>query len=180
MRTQNCRNSKYLPRGFNETRKLSCPSEEQYEVRVQCYLDDDPRCGCAVVGELKMTEFAGPANTSRHIPRAKSNHVRYVDRDTERVIEFVQGIFSDRRGRWLAGGGGSEHERYWRELVARDLFSIFRGGFFTDVDAVAFRLEDCAQQLFNALAEPNRPGETPVLMRILTEISRARGTVANR
>jgi hypothetical protein len=44
-------------------------------------------------------------------------------------------------------------------------FSIYLGGFFTDVDAGSYGLEDCAQQLFDALAEPSKPGETPPLKR---------------
>jgi hypothetical protein len=115
------------------------------------------------------SEFIRPANALRPIPPPKRNNLWYLDRGTKDVIVFVHGIFSDSRTCWLAEGHKSEHEYYWPELIARDerfdRFSIYLGGFFTDVDAGPFGLEDCAQELFDALGEPTRSAEIPILER---------------
>ena len=69
----------------------------------------------------------------------------------------------------MAHGAGQEHLYYWPELVARDerfdRFSIYLGGFYTEVDAGSFGLEDCAQQLFDAIRQPTKPGELPLIKR---------------
>jgi hypothetical protein len=113
-------------------------------------------------------DFIRPVDECRTIPPPATNNLWYLDRNTEDVIVFVHGIFSDSRGCWLAEGE-PEHECYWPELVARDQrfdrFSIYLGGFFTAIDAERYGLEDCAQQLFDALGAPTRPAEIPVLER---------------
>jgi hypothetical protein len=112
--------------------------------------------------------FIRPIDVRRTIPPPRTNNLWFFDRNTTDVIVFVHGIFSDSRSCWLAEGK-PQLEYYWPELVARDQrfdrFSIYLGGFFTGIDAGRFGLEDCAQQLFDALDTPTRPGEVPVLQR---------------
>jgi pimeloyl-ACP methyl ester carboxylesterase len=132
-----------------------------------------------------MSEFLREADPARVIPAPGKNNLWYVDRGTDDVIIFIHGILSDSRGCWMASTDAPEHDRYWPELVARDRrfdrFSIFLAGYFTQTDAGSFGIEDCAQQLFDALGEATRPNEmAPLARKTLLFVCHSTGGIVTR
>ena len=132
-----------------------------------------------------MSKFIREADPARIIPEPGKNNLWYVDRNTDDAIVFVHGIFSDSRGCWMANTDASEHDRYWPELVARDSrfdrFSIYLAGYFTQADAGSFGIENCAQQLFDALGEATRPNEiAPLARRTLLFVCHSMGGIVVR
>jgi len=100
------------------------------------------------------------------LPEPGTNNLWYQDRGTDEVLIFVHGIFSDSHSCWLREGPTPV---YWPDLVSRDRrfngYSIYLGGYYTALDAGAFKVQHCADELFRALARPDRPDAKSALDR---------------
>jgi hypothetical protein len=110
--------------------------------------------------------FVSPRQGPPSLPEVGQNNLWFQDRKTDEVLVFVHGIFSDSRSCWLRTDPLSV---YWPDLVSRDCrfnrYSIYLGGYYTALDAGAFKVQHCADELFRALARPDRPGARSVLQR---------------
>ncbi|MBM3753747.1 MAG: hypothetical protein FJW38_07180 [Acidobacteria bacterium] len=105
-----------------------------------------------------MSTFAGdgflrPKPPRILIPGSAENNIWYLRRDSDTVIVFVHGIFSDSRACWLTEDGEGE---YWPSLVSRDPrfdeASIYLGGFHTALDSRDYTVRHCAGELFAAIS----------------------------
>jgi hypothetical protein len=110
--------------------------------------------------------FVSPAPGQPRLPESGTNNFWYQDRGTDAALVFVHGIFSDSRSCWLSEGPLSV---YWPDLVSRDRrfdrYSLYLGGYYTALDAGAFKVQHCADELYRALARPDRPDVQSVLQR---------------
>lgn len=110
--------------------------------------------------------FVVPSRGELKLPEPGDSRVWYLDRETDSVLIFVHGIFSDNRSCWLNEG---PPRVYWPDLVSRDRrfdrYSIYLGGYFTALDAGAFKVQHCADQLYRALGRTDRPDSQSVLQR---------------
>lgn len=73
--------------------------------------------------------------------------------ESDTVIVFVHGIFSDSRSAWSAGN--SDDSPYWPQLVSEDeVFrkpGIYMGGFYTSPNSSFFDIQEASSQLYNQL-----------------------------
>lgn len=110
--------------------------------------------------------FISPTEGEPSLPEPHTNNLWYQDRGTDAALIFVHGIFSDSRSCWLSEGPPLV---YWPDLVSRDRrfdrYSLYLGGYYTALDAGAFKVQHCADQLFRALARPERPDAQSVVER---------------
>lgn len=84
------------------------------------------------------------------------NNFWYRTKNSDVVIVFVHGIFSDSRDCWTAKNQTVPvGELYWPDLIGKDTrlgdLNIFMGGFFTAIDANSYDFFDCSKELFSAL-----------------------------
>jgi pimeloyl-ACP methyl ester carboxylesterase len=109
--------------------------------------------------------FVSPAKGEPRLPDPGTNNLWYQDRGTDAALVFVHGILSDSRSCWLRAGP----RVYWPDLVSRDCrfdrYSLYLGGYYTAIDAGAFKIQHCADELHRALARPDRPSASSVLDR---------------
>ena len=86
------------------------------------------------------------------LPDAAKNNVWYDASNSETVIIFVHGLLSDSRGCWLFSDKKQNNVVYWPQLVLEDQRlrhpAVYLGGYYTQLDANAFGVSDCAVQLF--------------------------------
>ena len=112
------------------------------------------------------SSFISRAKTEPKLPESGNNNLWYEDRGTDAVLVFLHGIFSDSRSSWLREETPSV---YWPDLVLRDRrfqrYSLYLAGYYTALDAGAFKVQHCADELFRALARPDGPGVPSVLDR---------------
>ena len=92
-------------------------------------------------------------------PAPGHNNLWYEDRNKEQVIVFVHGILSDSHGCWYRDPTGTSPGVYWPDLLRKDKrfdqFSIFLGGYYTDVGSGPYEVSDCAEELMEALRRPD-------------------------
>jgi tetratricopeptide (TPR) repeat protein len=119
-----------------------------------------------VVSSSEKETFVSAAVGDLRLPAVRENNLWYQDRETDEVLVFVHGIFSDSRSCWLRE---KQPPVYWPDLVSRDCrfdqYSLYLGGYFTALDAGAFKVQHCADHLYRALDRPERPGAKSVLER---------------
>jgi len=88
-------------------------------------------------------------------PAAGHNNLWYQYRHTDRVIVFVHGVLSDSRGCWYRPPSENRPGVYWPDLLLKDRrfidYSIYLGGYYTDVKATQYEVGDCAEELYSAL-----------------------------
>src|SRR5580700_7569611 len=93
-------------------------------------------------------------------PAPKRNNLWYKDRNTGQVIIFVHGVLSDSQGCWYREPSTQSAGVYWPDLLQNDSrfakYSIYLGGYETDVDSGPYEVSDCAEELFKALARPDK------------------------
>lgn len=101
------------------------------------------------------------------MPRDQVNNFWYVKNQSDSVVVFIHGIFSDSRNCWLFDDQGSGRRVFWPDLVRTDPRfngpSIFLAGFDTQLNTGDFALADCSAQVFNALERHSIDGAPPVL-----------------
>jgi hypothetical protein len=102
-------------------------------------------------------------------PPPQANNVWYHDLNSDQVIVFVHGVLSDSYGCWYREPTGDRPGAYWPDLLRNDTrfndYSIFLGGYYTDVDAGQYEVSDCAEELFQALQRPGEHGGSAILDR---------------
>ena len=94
---------------------------------------------------------------------AKGYWYRYNDSDT--VLIFVHGIFSDNASCWLARGASEADDVYWPDLIRVDQRfgdpSIYLAGYYTHYDSGQFEIYQAARHVFESLTRVDiqgRPG----------------------
>ena len=109
-----------------------------------------------------------PVDLSK-LPASNVNNVwYYYNADTDTVLVFVHGVFSDSRSSWLFGSEKSpETAEYWPELIGRDPrikgASIYLAGYFSEANAEFYDFDNCADEVFRALKRKHVDG-TPSAM----------------
>lgn len=104
------------------------------------------------------------------LPAPGANNFWYLNRQTESVIVFVHGIFSDSRDCWLHLNRSNPPESsYWPALIESDprfkAVSVYMGGYYTAVDAGPYEVRNCADELFRAMNRIEEDGSPPVMSR---------------
>ncbi len=111
-----------------------------------------------------MTQHPGLAGP---LPNSRQNNIWFrYDVSSNAVIVFLHGIFSDSRNCWLYDDKANPvRSVYWPALIASDSrfdnASIYLAGFYTAIDAGAYQIRNCADEVLAALArsdEDGRPG----------------------
>ncbi len=102
-----------------------------------------------------------------HVPDPRVNSMWYdCNRQSETVIVFIHGIFSDSRC-WLNRDSTGKATEYWPHLILSDPRfhnpAVFLAGYFTDVDAGRSGFRDCADAVLGALRRPDSHGNPPVM-----------------
>lgn len=91
------------------------------------------------------------------------NNTWHESSESDTVIVFVHGIFSNSRSAWL----NTDHNVYWPDLVLDDpIFarpSVFLGGYYTSVTSGSYSIRDAANALYRHLTLPKAPVSEPVL-----------------
>ena len=118
---------------------------------------------------------SGGSDSVQHVPQTASsprvrpapgkNNIWYEFNQSDTVLVFVHGIFSDSRGCWYSQSTRTDEEGvYWPELILSDKrigpLSIFLGGYYTAIDAEQYDVGDSAEELFSALKRED-PSLTP-------------------
>jgi tetratricopeptide (TPR) repeat protein/pimeloyl-ACP methyl ester carboxylesterase len=97
------------------------------------------------------------------------NNFWYVCNDSKIAVVFLHGIFSNSRTCWLFKDSGSERRVFWPDLVYSDKRlgapSIYLAGYYTAIDSGEFGIEQCANEVFEALRRQDADGNPPVLER---------------
>ena len=105
--------------------------------------------GATLIGSVSTVE-AQPGGIHPKLPEADQNHLWYINNDSDTVIVFVHGLFSDSRSAWLASSGV-----FWPRLIAADERlgqpSIYLGGFFTALSSGEYGIRDAANELYRRL-----------------------------
>lgn len=112
------------------------------------------------------------------VPTTQRNHIWYEYNDSDTVVVFVHGIFSNSRTCWthkpktsirksLAGANNSEGKVYWPRLVLEDSKfgrpSIFLSGFYTElINSGDYKIRDAAEEIYKNLSI-SIDGTEPVL-----------------
>ncbi len=88
-------------------------------------------------------------------PAPKRNNIWLKPLDSDHTLVFVHGVLSDSQGCWYAEPSGRRPGVYWPDLIQKDprfsRYSIYLGGYSTDVNSGAYEVSDCAEELFLAL-----------------------------
>jgi hypothetical protein len=113
-----------------------------------------------------LTERIFPSDEP-YRPPPQTNNIWYHNATTDQVIVFVHGVLSDSNGCWYQERKGHGPGAYWPDLLRKDTrfadYSIFLGGYYTDVDAGQYEISDCAEELFKALQRPDEHNGAAVL-----------------
>src|SRR5437763_2441089 len=101
------------------------------------------------------------------LPAPGVNNSWYLNRQTQSVIVFVDGIFSDSRGCWSYEDKKEPSKNmYWPALIESDPrltdASIYMGGYYTAVNAGPYEIRHCASELFSAMDRVDEHGSSPV------------------
>jgi hypothetical protein len=101
-------------------------------------------------------------------PAAKKNNVWYDYNNSDTVIVFVHGIFSDSRDAWFyKDNNDPSKNQYWPELIRTDekfgKVAIFLGGYYTEITSGDYKFRDAANQLYNGLVISTSPAQEPLL-----------------
>ncbi len=96
----------------------------------------------------------------------RKNNFWYSYNDSDAVIVFVHGIFSDSKGCWYhKEKGGSATGVFWPDLILDDTRfgspSVYLGGFYTAIDAGRYEIKNAAEELFAALLREDGEGREP-------------------
>lgn len=115
--------------------------------------------------ELPVSLIATPSGS---IPNSGENNLWYQYNQSETVIAFVHGIFSDSRSCWQhIDQLDTNKNQYWPELVRTDPrfnnASIYLGGFYTALDSGPYEIRNCADELFEALNRVDENSRQPVM-----------------
>src|SRR5712664_49941 len=92
------------------------------------------------------------------IPASGTNNVWYEKNNSDTVIIFVHGIFSDSKDCWsYLDSKNPLNSQYWPELVKNDARfghpAIFLGGYFTRIDSGPYDTRQAAGELRDALKQ---------------------------
>ncbi len=121
---------------------------------------------CAIVLGLATTVSAVQAHdlfTDDKLPEKGQNNLWYSVTDSNTVIIFVHGIFSDSRTAWL----NEDSRAYWPKLIKTDpqsdfnRSSIYLAGFYTKVDSGLYGIRNAADEIFSALRNQDNKGNFP-------------------
>lgn len=94
--------------------------------------------------------------TNRRIPDKGENNLWYCCNESDTVIVFVHGIFSDSRSCWMYEDKyNSANNKYWPEMIIEDNrineVSIYLAGFYTAIDAGPYEIRNCADEILAAI-----------------------------
>jgi hypothetical protein len=97
------------------------------------------------------------------LPESKQNNLWFHYNDSESVIVFLHGIFSDSQGCWLCKDKTNPARSiYWPALIKSDARlsdpSIYLAGFYTAFDAGPYEVRNCADEVFRALDREDAEG----------------------
>lgn len=97
------------------------------------------------------------------LPEPGLNNLWFQYNDSDSVIVFLHGIFSDSRNCWLhTDERNPDRSVYWPALVRSDLRlgnpSIYLAGFYTAVDAGPYEIRNCAEEVLRALDRQDAEG----------------------
>lgn len=102
-------------------------------------------------------------------PAPGHNNLWLTPRSRDHVIVFVHGVLSDSHGCWYHDPTERNPGVYWPGLLKDDpvfdKYSIYLGGYETDVDSGPYEVSDCAEELFKALKRPGALDNGAVLDR---------------
>jgi hypothetical protein len=100
-------------------------------------------------------------------PPEGKNNLWFYDGNKERVLVFVHGILSDSRDCWYREKTDVSKAVYWPDLVRKDPrlseYSIYLGGYRTGIDSPDYKVEDCAEELVQALKRPDEKNGSVVV-----------------
>lgn len=114
----------------------------------------------------------------KNYPKEGQNNVWFHYTESETVIVFVHGLFSDSQGCWSYEPSKKEIIRaqkqgkpigcvYWPDLVRWDSrfknVSIFLGGYPTDIKSGTLEIVDCAKELYKNISIPYNNSIPPLL-----------------
>jgi pimeloyl-ACP methyl ester carboxylesterase len=90
------------------------------------------------------------------LPKSQENNIWYEKNNSDTVVVFVHGIFSDNRNAWAyVDSKNGLNSQYWPELIERDLRlerpAIFLGGYFTSLDSGPYDTAQAAGELRDAI-----------------------------
>ena len=96
------------------------------------------------------------------------NNVWYEYNDSEDVVVFVHGFFSESAGAWLYENKlDHTKDQFWPDLIRSDARlanpSLFLGGYHSTLDSGNYGFDNCADELFSALQRQDEQGHPPVL-----------------
>src|SRR6266852_6295160 len=117
-----------------------------------------------------MSKYSEPLTPqSLATPSERANNFWYVHNDSDTVLVFLHGIFSDSRGCWLSAQRDEKQAVFWPDLVRQDKRignpSIYLAGFHTALDAGDFAIADCAREVKEALERIDSDGKAPVIQK---------------
>ena len=130
------------------------------------------RTTCFVCASLLLLGMFSPALSADwpNRPPPGVNNVWYGTTESDTVIVFVHGIFSDSRDAWLYENDDDPAlNQYWPELIRTDPnfsgISIFLGGFYTGIGSGEYDIRDAANELYESLAISVSPATSRLLDR---------------
>ena len=96
------------------------------------------------------------------------NNVWYEYNDSEDVVVFVHGFFSESAGAWLYENKlDHTKDQFWPDLIRSDARlanpSLFLGGYHSTLDSGNYGFDNCADELFSALQRQDEQGHPPVM-----------------
>ncbi len=115
-----------------------------------------------------------PACTIAGVPPVGTHNLWYCYTDSDTAVVFVHGFTSDSRQAWYTEAAGSNQPpAYWPRIVHDDAGldsrpaplsepSIFLAGYPTALDSTTYDMQEAADDLYRALAQP-LVGKPPVL-----------------
>ena len=98
----------------------------------------------------------------------KQNNVWYEYKDSNDVIVFVHGFFSESKGCWLYEDKTEPSRNvFWPDLIRADARlsnpSQFLGGYASALDSQNYGFRNCADELFAAMNRTDEHGHLPVM-----------------
>ena len=103
-----------------------------------------------------MKKYEEPL-TDKSLPTPEDQEINfwYLCNDSDTVVVFIHGLFSDSRGCWLNEDKKDNQKTFWPDLVREDPRldspSIYMAGFYTALDAGNFSITQCAREVLDAL-----------------------------
>jgi len=101
----------------------------------------------------------------RSLPSGRHRSFWYLNNDSDTVVVFVHGIFSDAVSCW----SNTRSDVFWPDLVADDQRfgapSIYLAGYYTAVDAGDYPIRECSEAVFQALQLSDAALREPPLVR---------------